>query len=233
MLSASSALGLNSALGWPNTKCSYWVMLVVGIFFGLVLVDGSILTLQVEPKGRECFYEDVSEPSAYSLEFEVIRGGLLDIKLSVTDPTNRVLVEKMAFFNKQDDQQNEQEGQVTFSTNMGGTHQICFDNSMSRWTAKVVSFRMSTSKKDELVKFEHLTPMVDSVIKISEELNSIETLQHHMRVREQSHRDASETINSRVQYLALFESAMLITISLIQVQLISKWFADSDKRIRV
>ncbi len=78
---------------------------------------------------------------------------------------------------------------------------------------------------------EHLTPMVDSVIKISEELTQIETLQHHMRIREQSHRDcmcrptdalqplpthsfvvllvlcaAAESTNARVQWMSILES---------------------------
>lgn len=76
---------------------------------------------------------------------------------------------------------------------MNGVHTICFDNTMSRWTPKVVSFRLSSSgtqKTKDFAHLEHLGPMVDSVIKISEELDQIEKLQHTMRVREQSHRDS-------------------------------------------
>jgi len=167
------------------------------------------------------------------MDFEVVRGGLLDIKLIILDPFNNVVVERMAFFNKPDDASNEQEGKVVFSASHTGVYQICFDNSMSRWTSKIVSFRVNSSKKEELVKFEHLTPMVDSVIKISEELHVIELLQHHMRVKEQSHRDASESTNTRVQWMSLIESALLISMSVFQLRFIRRWFSDSEKRTRV
>ncbi len=43
---------------------------------------------------------------------------------------------------------------------------------------------------DDIAKLEHLGPVVDSVIKIADELDEIERLQHVMRVREQNHRDS-------------------------------------------
>src|SRR5690349_14711241 len=120
----------------------------------------------------------------------------------------------------------ESEGKVEFTATVAGTHQICFDNTMSRWTAKVVTFKVtggsgaasagSGAKKDDLVKFEHLTPMVDSVIKVSEELVLIEGLQRHMRVREQQHRDSAEATNSRVQWMSIVESILLVSISVLQ-----------------
>lgn len=50
------------------------------------------------------------------------------------------------------------------------------------------------SKKDEIARLEHLGPVVDSVIKISDDLDTIERLQHHMRVREQVHRDGTPLV---------------------------------------
>jgi len=195
---------------------------------------GPILTLQVEPKARECFYEEVVGGQQFSMDFEVVRGGLLDIKLTILDPQNQVAFEKMSFFNRPDDALNEQEGRVLLPSTIMGVYQICFDNTMSRFTAKVVSFRINSGgKKEELVKFEHLTPMVDSVIKISEELNKIEHLQHHLRVREQSHRDASESTNARVQWMAIVESALLVSMSIFQLNYIRRWFAESDGKTRV
>jgi hypothetical protein len=43
---------------------------------------------------------------------------------------------------------------------------------------------------EEPAKLEHLSPVVDSVIKISETLEELEKIQHHMRVSEQSSRDS-------------------------------------------
>jgi len=218
-----------------SSKCAALLLICVAVV--LLEVDASILTFPVESKARECFFEDVTAAnSPLALEFEVVRGGLLDIKISILDPFNMVVFEKMAFFNKPDAVLNEQEGRIQIQASHVGTYSICFDNSMSRWTGKVVSFRMAgpgSAKREELVKFEHLTPMVDSVIKISDELTNIEQIQHRMRVREQSHRDASESTNFRVQWMSLFESALLISMSVFQVMYIRKWFSDTEKRGRI
>jgi len=42
------------------------------------------LTLQVEPKVIECFYEQVPTNTEMTLYYQVVRGGLLDIKLTVS-----------------------------------------------------------------------------------------------------------------------------------------------------
>ena len=41
-----------------------------------------------------------------------------------------------------DDKQNEAEGEVHHTATVNGQHSMCFDNTMSRWTAKVVSWRV-------------------------------------------------------------------------------------------
>ena len=58
-------------------------------------------TLQIEPKEQECFYEQLEKGKSFSMNFEVLRGGLLDIKLTITDPVEQVLFDKLAFFNRQ------------------------------------------------------------------------------------------------------------------------------------
>lgn len=92
---------------------------------------------------------------------------------------------------------NEAEGRVTFTAAHTGKYSVCFDNTMSRWTAKVVSFFVlndaaGPDPKDTVAKLQDLGPTVDSVIKIADELDAIENLQHHMRVREQAHRDCKK-----------------------------------------
>lgn len=227
----------------------------------------SALTLQVEPREEQCFYEDLEAGKNFRLEFEVVRGGLLDIKLKINDPNNNVVIDKMAFFNRQvyththdvpivshairftathapvslpvvitspsshllllpaallflsvfqDDAANEAEGRVQFNAAVNGPYKICFDNTMSRWTAKVVSFFVLNdavkNSHEEIAKLEHLGPVVDSVIKIADELDSIEQIQHHTRIREQSHRDGeSFTISSLYAWLPYCSSYVILS----------------------
>ena len=102
----------------------------------------------------------------------------MDIKVKVEDPMKSTLIDKLAFFNRQDDELNEAEGRITFVATNSGVHKICFDNRfvqvyfarfviqystadkrnnkrtpqyrMSRWTAKVLSFTVKNKedKKD-------------------------------------------------------------------------------------
>ena len=60
----------------------------------------SALTFQVEPRGEVCFYEELQQGDQFSMEFEVVRGGLLDIRLRIIDPATNTALERMAFFNR-------------------------------------------------------------------------------------------------------------------------------------
>jgi hypothetical protein len=167
----------------------------------------------------------------------VVRGGLLDIKIKITDPNGVNVVDRIAYFNKEDDALNEAEGRVNFVATSSGIYSICFDNTMSRWTAKVVSFFVlndaAVDPKDSVARLQDLGPTVDAVIKIADELDSIESIQHHMRVREQAHRDSTLTTNSRVQWLALMEAVLLISLTLFQIKYIRNWFSETSSRGRV
>jgi hypothetical protein len=134
------------------------VVLVVALsVFGRVsasLDQWSALSLQVEPKSEECFYENLDGGKTFEMDFEVVRGGLLDIELVITDPTQNTIYRKLSFFNHPDPADNEREGFVTFTAAHSGQYSICFNNKMSRWTPKTVSFgvRDETLKKPEAAK---------------------------------------------------------------------------------
>lgn len=57
--------------------------------------------LQIEPREEQCFFEDLVKDKNFRLEFEVVRGGLLDCKLKITDPLGQVVIDKIAYFNKE------------------------------------------------------------------------------------------------------------------------------------
>lgn len=128
---------------------------------------------------------------------------------------------------------------MSFSAAHSGKYSICFDNTMSRWTAKVVSFFVlndavtAADPKENIAKLQDLGPTVDSVIKIADELDAIEGIQRHMRIRETSHRDSTLATNSRVQWLALLESVLLISLTVFQIHYIRQWFAETSSRGRV
>ena len=66
------------------------VLLLLCLFspaiFALSEHSETTLTLQVEPKSVECFYEDVESLEDVTVYYQVLRGGLLDIKVIVCTP---------------------------------------------------------------------------------------------------------------------------------------------------
>lgn len=207
-------------------------------------LSSSSLTFTVDPREESCFYHDLQANEMFKMEFEVIRGGLLDINFKIYDPYNQPITEKLAFFNRPDDAANDREGQISISARVGGTYRICFDNQMSRWTPKVISFYVEdpsvvAEEKDkdaaanDVAKLANLGPIVDSVINIADKLDGIENVQRHMRVREQSHRDSIEQNNSRVAWLAATETCVLVVLAAIQIRTIMNWFQDKKKFARV
>ncbi len=198
------------------------------------VAQGSVLTFQIEPRTMDCVYERLSQGETFKMEFEVTRGGLLDIKVKVFTPSGGAIIDKMVYFNQEDDRSVEESGRLSFVALHDGEHRICFDNSMSRWTAKVVSVLLPSASGSgadvqamrgaaDVAKLEHLGPVVDSVIKIADALDGVSRTQHHMAVRERSHQDTQLSTNSRVHWLAAFESCVLIGMSLFQLHYIRRW----------
>lgn len=157
--------------------------------------ESADLSLQINPGKEECFWEQVEANQPLRMEFEVTRGGMLDVRLKLYDPFENKVVERMAFFNQPNPADNDAAGRIEYLAKTTGVHKICFDNTMSKWTPKVVSFAMvdSDAGKVDVAKLEHLGPVVDSVIRLGDMLETMEDTQHHLRVRLQYHTDRLST----------------------------------------
>lgn len=57
------------------------------------------MTVVVEPRTEECFYEDLEANSVFSMDFEVIKGGLLDIDFKIKNSVDQIVFQRLAFFN--------------------------------------------------------------------------------------------------------------------------------------
>lgn len=221
---------------------------VLGAVLVLALALGAggaaALTLEVKPHSEECFYEDVQSGKSLEVDFEVVRGGLLDIHLRVYAPGGAVVEDRLAHFPQNSDAPGTgvgdlggaDSGVVSLVAGRSGVYSVCFDNSMSRWTPKVVTVARGGrggGGAADAAKLEHLGPMVDSIIKIADAVETIEKLQHTLRVRERHSRDVLDGVNARVHRLALAESAIVICMGVAQAVYIRRWFSDTEKLGRV
>jgi len=181
------------------------------------------LIFQVEPKTSDCFYLDLNPGQAIKILFFITRGGLLDIDLRISGPNNEQIYSGIQF----------EQSQFEFVSRFQGAHSICWNNEMSRFTAKVVEFEIEIDGKktgdqksigSEILTPGVLTPVEDSVKRIAASLESIQEDQKHLRAREQTHRDTAESTNGRVLWYSIIESVVLVGISLGQVYYLRKFF---------
>merc|ERR1712000_12444 len=116
--------------------------LLVAVFVGLAAAQHNArLAFQVEPRAKECFFLEVSEEDMgeVTLDVAVVKGGLLDILIDVFDHRGNKLFSRMFFEGKG-------ASEIKFMVETAGDYQVCFNNEMARWTAKVVAMRMNLSQ---------------------------------------------------------------------------------------
>jgi len=210
------------------------LFLVLILLLTVLIQDASAtyLTMQVDARKSRCHYEELNAGQAFDLYFEVIRGGLLDIKFQLTDPNRNVVIDRVAFFNKPTEEQNSKEGTILYTAKTTGTYKFCFDNTSSRWTAKVLSFEIRSTRANKLVAVElkDLGPMVDTIISLSNDLDSVEKNQRTNRIHEKQHFIAVRELSSLIQWLVIISSLIVLGLTLLSVRNIQKWFDTPDTR---
>jgi len=202
-------------------------------------------TNEVDAGGELCFFEDLKTGNTFRLEFEVIRGGEQDIAFNMKTPDGQVVHHREAKFNHPDDHSNEAEGHYNYPVQQAGVHSFCFDNE-ARSEVKTVSWfvheisgcttqipGMAKSVEDVSEHFKgHLNPVVQSLVRLGDQLDNIERTQHHMRTREHIHRDTGESTNSRVMWISSAESLVLVLVTVVQILYIRNWFSGPEQQRR-
>jgi len=206
---------------------------MVFIAFAAVLGLSSALYVKVEPRDEKCFYYDFSANSDIKVSLSVPRGGLLDIRYKIYDPSNALMTEMMHFEGKDTNDK-------SFRTNALGIYQICLDNTMSRYTPKWVQLDVDgrgtrpdwttkaeqeagTNEKDLITK-DDLSPVENTLKRIDSNLQNIADLQHTYRWREETNRNTAESTNQRVLWYSLLVCAVAIIMTIGQLVVLKRWF---------
>lgn len=97
-------------------------------------------TLVVLPRQTECVYMDVTaEDKSFEVVYQVVEGGELDINMYIYRPDHSV----------QESDSRKMEGGATVIVQQTGEYRICFDNTYSMVTKKVVYFEIFPSSDDQ------------------------------------------------------------------------------------
>ncbi|XP_024599103.1 transmembrane emp24 domain-containing protein 7 [Neophocaena asiaeorientalis asiaeorientalis] len=214
---------LGSAHRWA-AAAGHWGCRLLALL--LLLVPGpcgaSEITFELPDNAKQCFYEDITQGTKCTLEFQVITGGHYDVDCRLEDPDGNVLYKEMK----------KQYDSFTFTASKNGTYKFCFSNEFSTFTHKTVYFDFQVGEDPPLFPSENrvsaLTQMESACVSIHEALKSVIDYQTHFRLREAQGRSRAEDLNTRVAYWSVGEALILLVVSIGQVFLLKSFF--SDKR---
>ncbi|XP_013420365.1 transmembrane emp24 domain-containing protein 1 [Lingula anatina] len=190
-------------------------------------------TIDIEPAKRECFFQKIANGRTLEVEFQVIDGGDIDIDFAIEAPSGRVLIT--------DRRRSDAVHKVT--TEETGDYQICFDNSFSRFSRKLVFFEIvydddevneienaweNLKESPELadIKLEDFKSVMDSV---KANMDKIISYQNIFRVLEARDRSTQEHNFERVNFYAPLQLVVMAVVGLTQVLLIRSLFDEKSK----
>ena len=178
----------------------------------------------------ECFYEefDSSKDERMELYYEVIQGGGLDIRISVSSPEDVPLVPPSV----------ERRGHIPqIDTDVNGPYGICLDNTFSSVSDKVVYLNLIVYEISDKVAptlplnvrkdinfTNSVLSMAMSLHYIGQKLRNVTITQRHLQTRDSRHMVIALSNEENVFVWSLLETVVIVTVCVVQVVLIHRLF---------
>ncbi|KAG9395588.1 emp24/gp25L/p24 family/GOLD [Carpediemonas membranifera] len=180
----------------------------------------SALSFEVGANRMECFFEDYEIGQVVSGSWHVLSGGTLDMDMKITTPSE---------FTKYDNR-GDNTGSFNFVADEAGTYRFCFINTMHNTANKLVIFNIEQKKaKKAAATRDDLTPLEDSIVRLSETLSAVQSEQRYLRQREKRHRIITDSTNRRILLWSMIQTFALLLTAAWQVFYIRKFFSRSRK----
>ncbi|KAM9115473.1 transmembrane emp24 domain-containing protein 1 [Pangshura tecta] len=188
------------------------------------------------PAGRrECFYQGAPGNGSMEAEYQVIGGAGLDIDFSLESPSGVLLINE---YRKSD-------GVHTIEPTEAGDYKLCFDNSFSTISEKLVFFELIFDSPQEDEDGDNWAEVVEPEemldMKIEDIKESIETMKNRLersiqmqtllRAFEARDRNLQESNMSRVNFWSAVNLGVLVVVAFLQVYMLKSLFEDK-RRVR-
>ncbi|XP_040202390.1 transmembrane emp24 domain-containing protein 1 [Rana temporaria] len=206
-----------------------WLLLPV-LVAGLGQPQDSELTFLLPAGRQECFYQTALYNGSMEVEYQVIGGAGLDVDFSVTTPSGVLLI----------NEHRRSDGVHTVEPTEAGDYMICFDNSFSTISEKLVFFEIIFDSQqgddepdswadivepDELldIKMEDIKESIESMRARLERSMQMQTV---LRAFEARDRNLQESNIDRVNFWSAVNVGVLVTVAFLQVYMLKSLFAD-------
>ncbi|ORX36898.1 supernatant protein factor, C-terminal domain-containing protein [Kockovaella imperatae] len=140
--------------------------------------------IEIDPGEKACFYEQLQHKDRMSVTYEVggaTAGGHLDIDFYASDPTGKT------FYS----QYKQPTGSLSMEAASSGKYEYCFDNTMSTFSTKTLSFSVHGTlfSEDE----EQIAPVEREIRNLGNSLQLVKDEQAYLVQREKIHRNTAES----------------------------------------
>lgn len=212
-----------------------------------VLIDSVIsfekeMTISIDPRREECFYQPVKLEQVIDLEYQVIDGGQgeIDISFHLATPSGQIIVSDIK----------KPENSHRIEVAEEGDYRMCWDNTFSHFNSKTVFFEIIVESGDDDddegdpwdIDFESygvmspeefydmkIQDIQDAVGRVRTHLIRIRHVQDTLRAFEARDRNIAESNYVRVNYWSIIQIAVMLLVGLIQVIMVRSLFDDKSR----
>ncbi|KAM9454140.1 transmembrane emp24 domain-containing protein 1b [Clarias gariepinus] len=194
----------------------------------------SELTFILNPGTTECFYQTAQYNSSLEVEYQVIAGAGMDVDFSIISPHGVHLASE---FRRSD-------GVHMVEPTEAGDYQICFDNSFSRFSEKMVFFEVilenagndataeeewaGLGEPENLLEYK-LEDIRESIESMHRNLERSRQMQTVLRAFEARDRNLLEDNLWRVSFWSCTSLVVMLAVAVTQVYTVRRLFDDKRK----
>ncbi|KAJ9579433.1 hypothetical protein L9F63_024457 [Diploptera punctata] len=198
------------------------------------------MTVSIDPRREECFYENVKTGQVIDIEYQVIDGGQgeIDISFHLAAPSGRIVISETK----------KPENAHRIEATEDGDYRMCWDNTFSNFNSKTVFFELIIESEDDedrdpwdldLENFDGFNPeelydmkiqdIQDAVGRVRSHLAKVRHIQDTLRAFEARDRNIAESNFVRVNYWSIVQICVMLIVGLIQVIMLRSLFDDKSR----
>ncbi len=204
-------------------ELNYGRIIALLLSFIVILVDCFPKQMTFELPDREtlCFYEDLEKNEEYTFMFQVLKGGLNDVDVIISDPQKQEISKK---------QHSTHETQI-FTPKFDGAYSFCFGNQFSSISHKVIFFELRGREtlREEAGYDENVGPssLIETLAeKIHEHLTISEDYQTELRAKKLSDRLFAVDLVDHISLWSAVVSVIIVVTVIAQVSILKSFFKD-------